>query len=59
VKDNEVDDRGDEAPLVEPSELDEHLQDEAEPQKALTSCEAAQLLKDGIEADFNLVFRKV
>jgi len=53
VKDN---DRGD-APLVEPSV--EHLQDEAEPQKALTSCEAARLNQDGIDADFDLVFRKV
>jgi len=55
VKDNE---RGD-APLVEPSKSDEHLQDEAEPQKALTSCEAARLNQDGIDADFDLVFRKV
>jgi len=55
VKDN---DRG-EAPFVEPSKSDEHLQDEAEPQKALTSCEAARLNQDGIDADFDLVFRKV
>jgi len=54
VKDN---DRGEVAPLVEPSI--EHLQDEAEPQKALTSCEAARQLLDGIDADFDLVFRKV
>ena len=57
VKDKDVDDEDKDVLLVEPSV--EHLQDEAEPQKALTSCEAAQLLKDGIEADFNLVFRKV
>ena len=44
-------------PLVEPSV--EHLQDEAEPPTALTSCEAARLNQDGIDADFKLVFRKV
>ena len=55
VKDN---DRGG-APLVEPSKSDEHLQDEAEPSTTLTSCEAARLNQDGIDADFDLVFRKV
>ena len=45
--------------LVEPSELDEHLQNEAEPSTTLTSSEAAQLFGDGIDADFDLVFGKV
>ncbi len=51
VKDNE---RGD--PLVDPSI--EHLQDEAEPSTTLTSCEAARLSSDGIDADFDLVFER-
>ena len=54
VKDNE---RGDDAPLVEPSV--EHLQDGAEPPTALTPGKAARLIQDGIEIGFNLVFRKV
>lgn len=58
VKDKDVDDEDKDVLLVEPSELDEHLQDEAEPQKALTSCEAAQLFGDGIDVDFNLVFER-
>ena len=53
----EVDNQGDDALLVEPSV--EHLQDEAEPPTALTSCEAARLNQDGIDADFKLVFMKV
>jgi len=53
----EVDKQGDDALLVEPSV--EHLQDEAEPSTTLTSCEAARLNQDGIDADFKLVFRKV
>ena len=50
-------DKRDDVPLVEPSV--EHLQDEAEPSTTLTSCEAARLNQDGIDADFKLVFRKV
>jgi len=50
-------DKRDDVPLVEPSV--EHLQDGAEPPTALTSCEAARLNQDGIDADFKLVFRKV
>ncbi len=53
----EADIRGDVALLADPSI--EHLQDEAEPSTTLTSCEAARQLLDGIEADFNIVFRKV
>ena len=54
----EVDNQGEDALLVEPSV--EHLQDEAEPSTTLTSCEAARLNQDGIDADFKLVFsRKV
>jgi len=51
----EVDNQGDDALLVEPSV--EHLQEEAEPSTTLTSGEAAQLRQDGVEADFELVFR--
>ena len=51
----EVDNQGEDALLVEPSV--EHLQDEAEPSTTLTSCEAARLNQDGIDADFKLVFR--
>lgn len=74
VKDNEINQRGGPLPkgiltgidsgreliipLVEPSKSDEHLQDEAEPQKALTSCEAARLNQDGIDADFDLVYER-
>ena len=43
-------------PLVEPSI--EHLQDEAEPSTTLTSCEAARLNQDGIDADFHIVFER-
>lgn len=59
VKDKDVDDEDKDVLLVEPSKSDEHLQDEAEPSTTLTSCEAARLNQDGIDADFNLVFRKV
>jgi HK97 family phage prohead protease len=53
VKDNE---QVEDDLLVEPSV--EHLQDEAEPQKALTSCEAARLKQDGVEIEFELISRK-
>ena len=55
----EADTQGDDALLAEPSESDEHLQDKAEPPTALTLCEAARLKQDGIETDFDLVFRMV
>ena len=51
----EVDKQVEDDLLVEPSV--EHLQDEAEPSTTLTSGEAAQLRQDGVEADFDLVFR--
>ena len=53
----EVDKQVEDDLLVEPSV--EHLQDEAEPQKALTSCEAARLNQDGIEIEYDLSSRKV
>ena len=58
VKDKEVGDEDKDVLLVEPSELDEHLQDEAEPSTTLTSCKAAQLFGDGIDVDFDLVFER-
>ena len=51
----EVDKQSEDALLVEPSV--EHLPDETEPSTTLTSCEAARLNQDGIDADFKLVFR--
>ena len=53
----EVDKQSEDALLVEPSV--EHLQDEAEPLTALTSCEAARLNQDGVEIGFNELNRKV
>ena len=59
VKDNEVNDEDKDVLLVEPSKSDEHLQDEAEPSMTLTSCEAARLNQDGIEAEYELISRTV